>query len=123
MKIVDLPTFLAMPEGALYAKYEPCSFGELAIKSDTVASVTWYYQDLLPWFEGASDSDAYFDILDAIENGEPSPPLDFDTTTKDGLYETGQRFAVFERRDVEALIARLRRALADGYTINPDSNA
>ena len=39
MKIVDLPTFLALPPGAIYAKYKPCVFGELAIKDDSFPSI------------------------------------------------------------------------------------
>lgn len=114
MKIVDLATFLALPPGTLYAKYQPCVFGELAIKEESMPP-TWWLQDLVPWFEGASDSGAYFDILDTIDAGQPSPPMDFDCTVKDGLYDKEQRFAVFDRPDVEALISRLQRALGEGY--------
>lgn len=35
MRIVDRETFLGMPSGTLYAKYEPCVFGPLEIKCDT----------------------------------------------------------------------------------------
>jgi hypothetical protein len=119
MRLVDLPTFLAMPAGTVYAKYEPCVFGELAIKDDSVPAsdpVTWYLQDLIPWFEGCNESMGYFDALESMQRGEETPPLDYDITSKDGLYEREQLFAVFERRDVEALVARLSRALNDGYS-------
>jgi hypothetical protein len=118
MKIVDEPTFLALPAGTLYAKYEPINFGELAIKDESTPAkdpATWYLQDLIPWFEGTHDSGAWFDAWDAIGRGEPSPPLDYDCTVKDGCYEHAQLFAVFEKPDVEALIARLQKALSDGY--------
>lgn len=115
MRIVDEATFLAMPAGTIYAKYEPINTGEIAIKDESTPH-TWWYQDLLPWFDGCEDSGQFFDTWEAIQRGEPSPPLDYDFTDKDGLYNHGQLFAVFEKRDVEALIGRLQRALADGYS-------
>jgi hypothetical protein len=119
VKIVDLPTFLSLPAGTIYAKYEPCIFGDLHIKDESVAAGevgTWWYQDLIPWFTTSTDSLSYLDALDKVQAGEPSPQLDYSSTSKDGLYEKDQLFAVFERRDVEALIERMQSALNDGYT-------
>jgi hypothetical protein len=116
MRIIQEPEFLTMPAGTLYAKYTPCSFGEIAIKDETV-SATWWYQSLLPWFEGANDTGAWIDMLDAMVAGTAAAPLDFDCTEKDGLYEHDQLFAVLDRADVEALIARLQRALLEGYSV------
>lgn len=116
MKIVDLPTFLAMPAGTIYAKYQPCIFGDIAIKDESWEK-TWWYQELsTPWFAGREDSGAWMDTLTAIEKGEPSPPMDHLTTMRDGLYDAKQLFAVWERDDLEGLIGRLQQALADGYT-------
>jgi hypothetical protein len=118
MKIVDEATFLKLPAGTIYAKYQPCVFDEIAIKDESVprdGPVTWYLQELMPWFADNSGSDDYFDTLHAIERGEPSPPFDYDCTVKDGCYEHDQLFAVFEKPDVEALIGRLQKALSDGY--------
>lgn len=35
MRIVDRKTFLAMPIGTVFSKYEPCVFGNLCIKGET----------------------------------------------------------------------------------------
>ena len=115
MKIVDLPTFLALPAGTVYAKYQPCIFEDLAIKDESWPT-DWWYQDLLtPWFETSNDSGAWVDTLDAIARGEPSPPIDYHCTARDGRFGKDQLFAVWERDDLERMIGRLQEALADGY--------
>lgn len=116
MKIVDRATFLEMAAGTLFAKYQPCCFDTLAIKEETSFSDFWV-QDLVPWFEGVDDSGGYFDTLARMAKGVSSPPLDYDCTSRDGLFDAGQLFAVFERDDVVALIARLTRAISDTESV------
>lgn len=119
MRIVDRATFLAMPAGTLYAKYEPCVFGELQVKegtcyaADRVTRIDFYTQQLIPWFNGTQSSSDYFDTLEAAEKGTPTPA--FDMPARDGLFDDDQLFAIFERADVEALIAKLTRSLVEGY--------
>jgi hypothetical protein len=36
MKIVNLDTFITLPSGTLFAKYEPCVFGPLSVKYETL---------------------------------------------------------------------------------------
>lgn len=128
MRIVDRKTFLELPEGTIYAKYEPCVFGDVQIKGETMRGLTgdmrgvaidWYAQDLIPWFQGCQDSKDYFDCLQTIENGVPSPPLDYDIQSRDGLFDSHQKFAVFEDADVKALIERLWKAYYTGYGATP----
>jgi hypothetical protein len=57
-----------------------------------------------------------FTTLDRAQAGEATPPLDFDYSGRDGFYDQDQLFAVFERHEIEGLIARLGRALVDGYS-------
>lgn len=120
MRIVDLTTFLALPPGTVFAKYAPCHFGELSIKADNFGDYgDFWYQDIIPWFEGANDTGDWTDTLTAMEAGASSPPLDYNIVSRDGLHEKGQLYAVFERHDVEALIGRLNQCLADGYAKDP----
>lgn len=114
MRIVDRATFLSLPAGTVFAKFEPHVFGEVTIKEQTVGN-DFVEQGLLPWFEGVDDSGAYFDTLETMVAGAPSPPLDYDCAGRDGLFDLDQLFAVFEERDVEALVARLQQALSAGY--------
>lgn len=115
MRIVDRKTFLAMPAGTLFAKWAPNYFLDLMIKEETVGENDFIQQDLIPWFEDTNDCGHHLDQLEAIQRGEPSPPLDFDCSGRDGAFDADQLFAVFEKHDVEALTSRLRRALAEGY--------
>lgn len=123
MIIVDRATFLTFPAGTIYAKFGDTTgdpshvyFGEVAIKGDTVAAVDWYEQALTPEFEGATDSGLYHDVLSAMrEGGETSPAADYDVQCRDGLFDDEQRFAIWDRDDAAALVARLQRALAEGY--------
>lgn len=123
MRIVDRPTFLELPAGTLFATYEPCIFGDLQIKSDTCrrpdgSAIDFYTQEISGgWFEGTKDSFDWIDTLDKIQAGEPSPPMDYDIESRDGLFDQDQLFAVWEADDVRNLIARLSRALLEGYTM------
>lgn len=42
MKIINRTQFLAMPEGTVYSKFEPCFFGEISIKGESVANDWWH---------------------------------------------------------------------------------
>ncbi len=114
MKIVDRTAFMAMPAGTVFAKYKPCYFEELSIKEDSTES-DFYVQDLIPMFVSNGGSEDWFDTLQAAEDGTPTPPLDYNLIGRDGCFDADQLFAVFERHDVEALIARLNVALT-AYT-------
>jgi hypothetical protein len=109
MRIVDRETFLAMPGGVIYSKYEPCNFREFAIKYDTCGGDFVCQSIMDPWFDGSRDSSSHFDTLERLqETGESSPPLDFDFAGRDGMFDREQLFAVWERHDVEALIKLLQ---------------
>lgn len=116
MKIVNRTVFLQLPAGAVFAKYSPCAFGELLIKGDTYEnSNDFTYQDITSAIN-CDTSNEYDVLLDrAVEEGI-SIQMDLDSSSRDGLFDDDQLFAVFERCDVESLIARLQSALTDGYT-------
>jgi len=96
MRIIDRSAFLA----------------PLTIKQATDGA-DFYVQDLIPEFVGNESEEDWTGSLDAIEDGEPSPTLDYDLIGLDGLLDRDQLFAVFEPHDVEALIARLQAALVE----------
>jgi len=116
MRIVDRQTFLAMPAGTVFSKYEPCVFGNLEIKGESTTRaqgefVDFWSQDLAGALK-AESSDAYLDACDAAEAGQ-SIAIDLDCQSRDGLYEQGQLFAVWEQEDIQALIQRLQRAVIE----------
>lgn len=114
MIIVDRETFMAMPAGTIFAKYKPCIFGELSIKEDTWET-DFLVQDVIPFFVENNDTGDWIDTLTKAEQGISSPPLDYDRCGRDGMFDKGQLFAVFERRDVKDLIGRLTKALEDSF--------
>ena len=105
MKIVDLKTFRAMPEGTLYSKYRPAYCDGLMIKGETW-EYDFLYQDLIGNLK-AESSEIEAEQYDKAEAGE-SVPLDFNVQGRDGLFEKDQLFAVYEKDDLAGLIARLQ---------------
>lgn len=115
MRIVDRATFLTLSKGTVYAKYEPCWFGDLDIKDDTLSLVApgdWFYQDIVNAIDSTGGFDFAEQLDDSLANGS-SVRMDFDGLGRDGLFEADQLFAVWEPQDVRGLIHRLHRALAD----------
>lgn len=113
MKIVTRQDFLALPAGAVFCKYSPQNFDDLAIKGESLSdSGDFLYQDIACSIDASSSVDFGNKLEDAEEKGA-SIPMDFERLSRDGLFDEDQLFAVFERSDVEALIARLQSALVD----------
>jgi hypothetical protein len=113
MKIVDRRTFLAMPAGTVFAKYQPCVFEDLRIKGETTPTGNDFWSQELCGPVDAVSTEDFVDKLQSAEDNGDEVALDFDNEGRDGLYEAGQLFAVWTAADVTALIARLHRALAD----------
>ena len=109
MKIVDRATFLSMPQNTVFAKYEPSVFGPIEIKGET-----WGNDFLTQQIVDAIDSDGTSDFMakldDAQANGT-SLKMDFYCLGRDGCFDDGQLFAIFEKVDVMALIERLKESV------------
>jgi hypothetical protein len=108
VKIVDRKAFLAMPAGTVFAKYEPHMLGEVQIKGDTVRGIDFFCVDLT-----SVEADHGGEWLEQIERAGAGEdvPLDYDTESRDGLFDADQLFAVWSLDDVRALICRLERTL------------
>lgn len=113
MKIVNRNTFLSMPEGTVYSKYEPIFFGPLCIKGETIhreGAGDFWYQNIADAID--SDNQAEMELLmDSAERNGSSVPLYLHSEFRDGLYDEHQLFAVWEPNDVTALIVRLQEAM------------
>lgn len=110
MKIVNRKQFLALPEGVIYAKFQPCVFGDIAVKYDSIDN-DWYYRDLLE--VDAEDSGEWADMLLEGMEKDISLPLDFECVSRDGFYDDDQLFTVFEKQDVISLIESLQKIVPD----------
>lgn len=121
MKIVDRKAFLTMPAGTVYAKAATppvIDFGPVEIKGNTVGDCDFYSQRLIGDFQGDENSSDWIDSYDNMIAGGSETP-DFDVVCRDGLFDDGQLFAVFDSEDLEGLINRLLRAAEEGYASQP----
>lgn len=113
MRIVDLKTFRTMPEGTVFMKYEPCCFDELCVKGRTLEN-DFLYADIVGEIE-AESSDEFSAKLTAAENTFASIPMDFNCYTRDGCFDPKQLFAIYEKQDIEGLIAKLQECKENAY--------
>lgn len=116
MRVVDRETFLALPAGTLYSKFQPDYFEAVEIKGETTPTgKDFWSQDI----SGAITFDDMFqhtEACDSMRVAGASVPMDFETECRDGCFDADQLFAVWEKHDVQALIIRLGRALSEGYS-------
>lgn len=114
MKIVTREQFMKYPAETLYSTYEPCYFGPLLIKGDTIEhdgkNIDWFYQQIADAVD-AENSGALYDTLVGAEKLGFSVALDFDCQGRDGLFDDKQLYAVWEPQDVIALVSRLQACL------------
>ena len=109
MKIIDRETFLKLPAGTVYSKYEPCVFGDLCIKGDSLKN-DWAYQSIVDAID-AIDSPVFSDKLFLSEKTGESIDMDFYCMVRDGLFENDQLFSVWDKKDVIALMNRLSETI------------
>lgn len=113
MRIVDRATFLAMPKGTVYTKYDSCNFGDLCVKDETLpGDHDWFYQSTVDAVYAESGV-MLLEVLEAARRTGSPVRMDFDVQDRDGLFDQDQMFAVWDPQDVRGLIARLQRALTD----------
>jgi hypothetical protein len=111
MRIVDRATFLTLPSGTIYAKFNPYVIEAPAIKWESMGA-DFVTQDLVPSFEGCTNGEDVFAVTLAMaEEGKESPPVDYDCAGRDGLFDLDQLFAVWTLEDAKRLIARLQTAV------------
>lgn len=110
MRIVDHKTFLSLPAGTVFSKYSPGAFDSLAIKGETVGTIDFFVQEIDSAVDAEDSSDLY-EKLEAAQATGTSLTMDFSCEARDGMFEPDQLFAVWEKADVEGLIARLQQCL------------
>lgn len=114
MKIVNRQTFLSMPPGTVFAKYEPCNFGDLCILLEAWPASDNPCDFVYLSLADAIDHDGSADFMEKLDRAREtgcSLAMDFECGTRDGLFDADQLFAVFEWQDVLSLIATLQATL------------
>jgi len=105
MKIVDRQAFLKLPENTVYCEYKPHIFESVNIKGESVSNIDYWSVDIAAPIDCDDSSDMVEKMkLDSI-------PLDFESETRDGMFNENQLYAVYEKHDIEKLISRLSLAL------------
>lgn len=112
MKILSRTEFMKLPIGTVWSYYEPCCFHDLNIKASDLNEgyVTDFLYDGIIGSIQTTGSDDFVDKCDLMERGE-SISMDFESTSREGLFEDEQLFAIFEEDDLKKLILRLQKAL------------
>jgi hypothetical protein len=109
MRIVNRKTFLVLPPGTVFSEYEPCVFTGLFIKTETCRGGGDYCEQDLIGNVKCHDSGEFGEILeDARENGQPFD-LDFNVDCRNGCFNFDQLYVVYETKDIQQLIERLRQ--------------
>lgn len=111
MKIVNLTQFLALPANTLFSKYAPCWFEDLMIKGDSLTETRDFLHQSIVDAIASRGSDEWADKLDDSEENGTSMAMDFNCQGRDGCFEDGQLFAVWELQDLQQLIERLVQCL------------
>lgn len=112
MKIVNLIEFKKLPPGTIFSKYEPCVFSDIMEKAGSM-DTDFFYNSIINDVDNDSTGD-FYDGCTAMENGE-SIPLEVDATSRDGMFDSSQLFAIYEKADVEQLVEKLSLCLKKAY--------
>lgn len=106
MRIVDRKTFLALPPNTVFAKhFEADFFNNLQIKGETWDE-DFLYEDLSD-FDDYDTSEERYDKIERMRRNGESFPLKLDGSSRDGLFEEDQWFAIYDKADITKIIARL----------------
>lgn len=117
MRIVNRKDFLNLPAGTVFMKFpaQPADHhdlgydGAVSIKWDTCGA-DFVSQDLMPQFEGWSDSEDWSNVIIDMIDGKQSPPVDYDCAGRDGLFDQDQLFLVWGSDDLVKMIDLLQAA-------------
>lgn len=113
MKIINREAFLALPAGVVFQNYEPCNFGDICIKGETIASMTaemagdFYVQYLHHLEDVNSSEDHVYRLLEATDDPTKTLTFDYNVQGRDAMYERDQLFAVWDQADVDKFRAFL----------------
>ena len=107
MRIVDYDTFVKLPIGTMYCETEPCVFGEIKIKDETINEGNdWFYQNFQNNIECENGFDESYNKL-----LEEEVSLDFNITERDSMFDYNRKFAIYSQKDIQDMINKLQSIL------------
>jgi hypothetical protein len=108
MKIVDYKTFISLPAGILYCETEPCVFGELQVKQETINDGRdWFLSRLKDSFIEDGDYKQFDEYYQDLEKGIIKR-MDYFTQERDGMFDYNRKFLIYDKEDINDLINFLK---------------
>ena len=105
MIIVNYDTFVKLPKCILYCEVEPCVFGEVRIKEETINDGNdWFFSDLTS--NPTYDSDICGEAYDPMVKGIDIKP-NFNVQTRDGMFDYDRMFLIYSKEDIQLMIDKL----------------
>jgi hypothetical protein len=106
---------MSFPEGTLYARLQqPWVFGDLCIKGESLSPYLGqeqhdFYQRSLNWIDANDCGEATHRLDQMMQDSSLSFPVE-QAYGREGYYEAGARYLVYELDDVTLLMSELRQA-------------
>lgn len=118
MRIIDKQKLMECPDGTLFCEYTPCVFGNWCIKHETIRDKKGHGTDFIfKQLNSLGGTAVMVDTLDKALTEETSFSFDLEDTTRDGLYDDEQLYAVYENDDIGQLIRLLMSLAPYHYTV------
>lgn len=115
MKIVDRATLMSLPAGTVFQTFDPIVFGEIMVKGETWPSRSGGLGDFLQSPLSAVDGDpshgSWKRLIEANQYVGLEVELDHDCTSREGLFDPDQLYAVWSADEVNAVAQRLLKTL------------
>lgn len=115
MKIVDRATLMALPAGTVFQTFDPIVFGEIMVKGETWPSRTGGLGDFieapLSAIEGDPTCGSWKRLMETRDYVGIEVEMDHDCSSRDGMFDPDQLYAVWSADEVRAVAERLLKTL------------
>lgn len=114
MKIVDRATLMSLPAGTVFQTFDPIVFGEIMVKGETWPNPNGlgdFIQAPLSAIEGDPNQGSWKRLIDADEYVGLEVEMDHDCTSREGMFDPDQLYAVWSADEVRAVAERLLKTL------------
>lgn len=118
MRIVDRATFMTLPTGTIFAKIpEPIIVREMQVKGETIITqdgeaIDWAELALNNWL--SNDTGEWVERFEMMVSAGASFPME-DVYGRDGTFDEGDQFLIYERAD----LLNLRSIIDQALTVAP----
>jgi hypothetical protein len=115
MRIVNKAEFYLLPEGTVYAVYEPQTWYGLNVKGEVWKDQNgkdfeFLYKSLL-YMVDCQNSAEESDILNSAEHQGTIFKMDYDCYQRDGMFDDNQLYMIYDKEDIRGLIGALEEVV------------